>query len=169
MTVEVRQAEKSDIGLSFAFTEEAVRQHVEATWGVWEPAEQRLRHTASFDPSNHWIVLADQEPVGVVAAELKSSHVHLSKLYLRTHARGRGVGSLLLSALLRSAARRSQPLRLSVLAVNYRAQAFYVKHGFCESSRTAERVFMEARPNPSIERTVKSRLRLLSPAAHVQR
>lgn len=169
MTVEVRQATKSDIRLSFAFGEDAVRQHVEATWGVWEPSEQWLRHAASFDPSSHWIVFAEGEPVGVVAAELAQSHVHLSKLYLRTQARGRGIGSLILSALLRSAASRCQPLRLSVLAVNERAQAFYAKHGFYESSRTAERVFMEARPNPSIERTSSGRLRLPAAAAHVER
>jgi ribosomal protein S18 acetylase RimI-like enzyme len=42
---------------------------------------------------------------------------------------------------------------LRVLAVNTRAQAFYRRHGFRESFRTAERVFMEARPNPSFERT----------------
>ena len=92
------------------------------------------------------IVLADDEPVGIVHAELEPSAVRLLKLYLRARARGRGIGALVLSALLRSAAERAQPLRLRVLAVNTRAQAFCERHGFREAFRTAERVFMEARP-----------------------
>lgn len=71
---------------------------------------------------------------------LEPSHVQLVKLYLRPHARGRGIGALILASLCRSAAVRSQPLRLRVLAVNIRAQAFYARHGFRESFRTAERV-----------------------------
>jgi ribosomal protein S18 acetylase RimI-like enzyme len=74
--------------------------------------------------------------------------VQLVKLYLRKKARGRGIGALILSALLRSAANRSQPLRLRVLAVNERVQAFYRRHGFREAFRTVERVFMEAKPDP---------------------
>ena len=50
-----------------------------------------------------------------------------------------------------------------------RAQAFYARHGFREAFRTVERVFMEAKPNPSIERTAKITLRVLSSAAHVER
>ena len=68
-----------------------------------------------------------------------------------------------------SALARSQPLRLRVLAVNERAQAFYRRHGFHEAFRTAERVFMEAKPNPSIERTSQRPLRALCAAAHVER
>ena len=107
--------------------------------------------------------------MGVVAAELEPSHVQLVKLYLRSEARGRGVGTVILAALLRSAAQRSQPLQLRVLAVNVRAQRFYTRHGFRELSRTSARVFMEAKPNPSIERTSSSGLRPLPAAAHVER
>ena len=169
MRIAVRQATEQDSALAFSITEEAMRTYVEATWGTWDPVFQQRGHAESFAPMTHWVVLADREPVGIVAAELEPSHIQLVKLYLRAHARGRGIGALILSALLRSAANRGQPLRLRVLAVNTRAQAFYAQHGFRESFRTAERVFMEARPNPSIERTAKSTLRMLSSAAHVER
>ena len=169
MIVEVCQAKKEDAALSYVITEDAMRTYVEATWGHWDPVAQRRTHAQSFVPATHWIVLADAEIVGVVAAELERSHIQLVKLYLRSHARGRGIGALILSSLLRSAALRSQPLRLRVLAANDRAQAFYRRHGFRESSRTPERVFMEARPNPSIERTSQRPLRALCAAAHVER
>jgi GNAT superfamily N-acetyltransferase len=148
--VEVRQATDEDLDLAFAITEEAMRQYVEATWGRWEPEEQRKLHAKSFEPSTHWVVLSGGEPVGIVAAELERSHVQLVKLYLCARARGQGIGAVILSALLRSAALRSQPLRLRVLAVNTRAQAFYIRHGFHESSRTAQRVFMEASFRPGL-------------------
>ena len=169
MRVEVRQATEQDTTFSFVVTEEAMRQYVEATWGQWDPVTQLRAHAESFVPSTHWIVFADERPLGLVAAALEPSHVQLLKLYLRAQARGCGIGALILAMLLRSAASRSQPLRLRGLAVNSRAQAFYLRHGFRETFRTAERVFMEAKPNPSIERTSSGRLRLPTAAAHVER
>ncbi len=156
MRVEVRPATEEDDAFSFAVTEDAMRPYVEATWGKWDPVTQRQAHAESFAPSNHWIVLVDGQAVGIVAAVLETSHVQLVKLYLRARARRRGIGALILSALLRSAESRSQPLRLRVLAVNTRAQAFYRRHGFRESFRTTERVFMEARPGSSIERATSA-------------
>ena len=137
-----------------------MRHHVVATWGKWDQAFQEHSHSESFAPSSHWIVFTDGKPMGIVAAELERSHVQLVKLYLRTGARGHGVGARIIGALLRSAAQRDRPLRLRVLAVNTRAQAFYSRHGFREAFRTAERVFMEARPKLSVARTSSSKLRL---------
>ena len=145
MIVEVRPATESDSALVYSITEEAMRGYVEATWGEWDLALQQRGHAESFTPSTHWIVHVDDEPVGVVAVDLEPSHIQLVKLYLRAAARGRGVGSLLLGALLRSAADRNQPLRLRVLSVNTRAQAFYARHGLREAFRTAERVIMTTR------------------------
>jgi GNAT superfamily N-acetyltransferase len=168
VAIEIRQATQEDTALSFAITEDAMRPYVEATWGQWDPVTQRRAHAESFVPATHWIVFAGGEAVGVVAAELEPSHVQLVKLYLRTPARGRGTGALILSSLLKAAAERSQPLRLRVLAVNIRAQAFYIRHGFRESSRTTERVFMEAKPSSYVGRTSSWKLRLRAAAAHVE-
>jgi ribosomal protein S18 acetylase RimI-like enzyme len=146
-----------------------MRGYVESTWGKWEPAAQRRAHLASFSASTHWLLFEGKRVAGLVAAELHATHVQLVKLYLRAQFRDRGLGTVVLATLLNAARARAQPLRLRVLAVNTRAQAFYARHGFRESFRTTERVFMEARPNPSIERTSSSRLRLLAAAAHVKR
>jgi GNAT superfamily N-acetyltransferase len=143
--VEVRPATEDDSALAYDISEEAMRAYVEATWGGWDVSLQQRGHAESFTPSTHWIVHVDDQPAGVVAAELQPSHIQLVKLYLRAAARGRGVGSLILRALLRSAAARQQPLRLRVLAVNTRARAFYARHGLREAFRTAERVFMTTR------------------------
>ena len=169
MRLEVRQATEEDCELCFAITEEAMRGYVEATWGVWEPSAQRRSHAESFLPRTHWIILAEGVEVGLLSVVQEESHVQLVKLYLRSASRGQAVGSEIIHSLLAYAASRSQPLRLRVLAVNERAQAFYRRHGFLEASRTTERVFMEARPNPSIERTCQGPLRAPWPAAHVER
>ena len=145
------------------------RGHVEATWGVWEPSAQRKSHAESFVPRTHSIVLAEGAEIGLISVVQEQSHVQLVKLYLRSVSRGQGIGSELMNSLLACAASRYQPLCLRVLAVNERAQAFYRRHGFLESARTTERVFFEARPNPSIDRTFQRPLRALWPAAHVER
>ena len=169
MRIEVRQAKPEDSALCFAITEGAMRSYVESTWGTWEPEAQWRAHHESFSPSTHWLLFVGRRLAGCVAAELHATHVQLVKLYLQESFRNRGVGALALSALLNTARARAQPLRLRVLAVNTRAQAFYARHGFCESFRTLERVFMEARPNPSIEATSQRPLRALCAAPHVKR
>jgi ribosomal protein S18 acetylase RimI-like enzyme len=149
MRLEVRRTSAEDMELSFAITEQAMREHVEATWGVWDRGVQRKAHTESFSPATHWIVLANDREVGVVAAANESSHVQLVKLYLCSGARSHGIGSMVLRSILRFGASHAKPVRLRVLSVNQRAQAFYMRHGFREAFRTVERVFMEARPGSS--------------------
>ena len=148
MRLEVRQASAEDMELSFAIGEGAMREYVKATWGVWEQDEQRRAHAELFSPTTHWIVLANDREVGVVAAANETSHVQLVKLYLCSEVRSQGIGSKVLRSILRYGASHVKPVRLRVLSVNQRAQAFYARHGFRESSRTAERVFMVAKPNP---------------------
>ncbi len=148
--VEVRQATEKDMALSFAVTEDAIRPYVEATWGGWDQAlQQRKRDRGIICALGHWIVLADGEVAGIVAAELEPSHVRLDKLYLKTSARGKGIGALVLSSLLKAAEEAvAQPLRLrrKCLPSTSGLQAFYLRHGFHETSRPPERVFMEAKP-----------------------
>lgn len=76
-----------------------MRCHVEATWGLWDPLEQREKHCANFTPETHRIILVD-DVAGFVATEDFPSHLWLVKLYVFKKYRGMGNGSQVLQGLL---------------------------------------------------------------------
>jgi ribosomal protein S18 acetylase RimI-like enzyme len=142
-SVVLRPATEEDIEFVFRVTEDAMRGHVEATWGRWLVEEQRENCIRSFNEGTHKIIRSDAEEVGVLAVAEHPTHVQLEKLYLMAGARRQGLGSHLLAQVVGLAHASHRPVRLRVLAVNTAAQRFYKGHGFTVSSQTPERVFME--------------------------
>lgn len=146
MPVSLRAATTDDLAFGYTVTESAMRAYVEQTWGAWDEAGQRALNQRTFTPDTHRIVCVDGQPVGIVAVEHHALHVQLEKLYLLPVARGRGVGSQVLSGVLQAAFAAGRPVKLRVLAVNLAAQRFYRRHGFEVTITTPERLFMRASP-----------------------
>ena len=118
-----------------------MRAYAEATWGCWLPAADPDGFVSSFDPHHQFVVELDGEAIGVIAVEEHDEAVALEKLYLSAGHRNRGIGSQLLKEVLSNARKKGKPVRLRTLAVNVRAQAFYLRHGFSVERRDQERVF----------------------------
>jgi ribosomal protein S18 acetylase RimI-like enzyme len=72
------------------------------------------------------------EIAGMASADCRDGETFLSRLYVRPGCQGRGIGSLLLDAVLREAPGR---VVLTVLSGNERARALYERPGFREQSR----------------------------------
>lgn len=123
----MRRATEEDLALTYAITEDAMRDYVEETWGNWDAEEQLQKHRANFTPKTYRMILVEDEVAGLVAVEEFPSHVWLVKLYLLARFRGQGIGS-------------------QVLRVNKRAQALYAKHGFKVTEESAERLHMASEP-----------------------
>lgn len=143
MRLHLRDATADDLALCFAITEDAMRGHVERTWGRWDADDELRKHRANFTPETYRIIHADDEVAGLVAVEDLPDHVWLVKLYLLAPHRGRGIGSQVLQGVLQHARRLGKPVRLRVLRVNVGAKALYERHGFRVIDQTAERFFME--------------------------
>jgi ribosomal protein S18 acetylase RimI-like enzyme len=139
----LRAATEDDLAFSYTVTEDAMRDYVETTWGVWNSEQQREHHRLSFRPATHQVICLGDEPVGILAIENHATYVQLDKLYLLRDARNQGLGSRLISDVIKQAGAVRKPIRLRVLRVNTSAQRFYARHGFAVTSLSNERCFME--------------------------
>ncbi|HET9822524.1 MAG TPA: GNAT family N-acetyltransferase [Burkholderiaceae bacterium] len=122
-----------------------MRAYAEQTWGSWAPAGNPAQHVAAFDPSGQSLIVIDDEPIGITAVREHGSEVVIEKLYLLTPHRSAGIGSRILRSVLAMARARSKPVRLHTLAVNVRARAFYLRHGFVVEREDHERVYFVKR------------------------
>lgn len=139
----LRSATAGDLALTYAITEEAMRGHVEATWGRWDADEEFRKHQRNFTPQTHRIILMDDREAGMLAIEDFPTYTWLVKLYLRAAFRGRGLGSALLQQVIADASALDKPVHLQVLRVNTRAQQLYYRHGFTVAHETPERLFLQ--------------------------
>ncbi|WP_210805287.1 GNAT family N-acetyltransferase [Ideonella paludis] len=135
-----RPAKASDGPLAYRIEEDAMRPYAEATWGCWLPAADPDGFIAQFDPQHHFIVELNGAPIGVIAVKEQDDAVLLEKLYLGHEHRNVGVGAALLADVVATAQAIGKPVRLRALAVNVRAQAFYLRHGFEVTHQDAQRV-----------------------------
>lgn len=149
-----RAATLDDEALAYRIMKAAMQTYVERTWGKWDEDEQLARHRASYSPATHRLILVDGAVSGLLAVEHEPDCLLLAKLYVQPEYRGRGIGTCVLHGVLHEAAAVGRRVRLRVLRVNTRAQAFYVRHGFRTVEETPERLFMET-PNIAAERVVR--------------
>lgn len=137
----LRPATVEDAALAFRIEEDAMRAYAEETWGYWAPARDPVKYLEAFDPEDQFVVVVGGLEVGIIALVERESEIELGKLYLLSSHRGRGLGSALLESIVSRASSCGKPLRLRTLAVNTRAQAFYLRHGFDVERADQERVF----------------------------
>lgn len=84
----------------------------------------------AFPQSEYFVIERDSEAIGRMVVEAAGGRVHLVDLVLLPAARGQGCGSAVLRALQAMAARRAEPLTLSVSMANDAARRLYLRLGF---------------------------------------
>lgn len=141
MDIKLEPASKGDIEFCFQVTEKVMRGYVEQTWGTWDAQEERRKYTSRFCPEYYWIIVVGGQRAGIMEYEEHDNFIQLGTLYVLPFFQSIGVGSFVLARIVQKAAER--PLRLRILAVNTRAQAFYVRHGFVVTKVDSERIYME--------------------------
>lgn len=147
----VREAGRDDIAAICRFGEAFVRPHYAPLIGA-EAADQQV--------SNWWnathlgtavahglVVIAtdDVELVGVGQRGCQGTDHVIYKLYVHPHHRGRGLGPLLLGALIGQLPDGADRLFIEHFVANKRAGAFYEREGF-----TVERIEPSPTDNPAL-------------------
>ncbi len=125
----LRPATPGDLDFIRRVHAEAMRPHIERTWGAWDEADQRRRLLETTRPESHEIVEVDGEPIGCRWVRAHPDALELVRLWLLPSAQGKGIGAALVRDLLAAAARVRLPVRLRVLKVNP-AQRLYRRLGF---------------------------------------
>ncbi|MBF4578232.1 GNAT family N-acetyltransferase [Frigoribacterium sp. VKM Ac-2530] len=95
--------------------------------GVWRPPHNRARFEREFVPAETRVVEAEGGLLGCLAVHPEGDDVWLRHFYLAEEARGRGIGTRLLTDALASVGPR--PVLLDVLTGS-RAAGLYLRHGF---------------------------------------
>jgi ribosomal protein S18 acetylase RimI-like enzyme len=132
----------SDMGFLRRVHREAMRPHVERTWGLWDEDAQRRRFYESTDLATHEVIEVSGEPVGCQQVRQHPEALELVRLYLLPEAQGHGIGTHLVTALCEEAERRRLPVRLRVLRVS-QAQRLYRRLGFKVVGETETHLLME--------------------------
>jgi ribosomal protein S18 acetylase RimI-like enzyme len=140
--ISLRPANARDMEFLRRVHREAMRPHVERTWGSWDEGVQRKRFYESTDPATHEVIEVSGEPVGCQWVRQHPDALELVRLYLLPEAQGRGIGTHLVTALCQQAARQGLIVRLRVMRVN-QAQRLYRRLGFKVVGETETHLLME--------------------------
>jgi ribosomal protein S18 acetylase RimI-like enzyme len=140
--IQLRAATSEDLEFLWRVMVEAMRPHVERTWGRWDEAFQRERFERSTDPTAQQIIELDGVAVGSQWVRHHPDAMELVRIYLLPEAQGRGIGTLLMRRLLDEARRAGQSLRLRVLKLNP-AKDLYLRLGFTITGESETHYRME--------------------------
>ncbi|WP_175562637.1 GNAT family N-acetyltransferase [Muricoccus roseus] len=103
-----------------------MRAHLERL-GRFDPARRRARMRAGFDPAAFRLIETEGRMAGCVAVLDRPGHREIHSFYLEPRAQGRGLGRMVLDAIL--AERPQLPTRIEVLRQSP-ATRFYERAGF---------------------------------------
>ncbi|MGW7538419.1 N-acetyltransferase family protein [Amycolatopsis sp. NPDC054798] len=143
--VGLRPATAADSDFCFQVHRAALGEYVAAIWG-WDDEIQRDYHDRAFVPGRWQVITVDGADAGLLVVDYRPAEVCLGRIELGPSWQGRGIGGRLLRWLIGVAAERGQPLVLEVLAVNTRAHAFYLRHGFRETGRRGGKILLARDP-----------------------
>jgi len=137
----LRPGTEADLPFLRRVHREAMRPHVEATWGTWDDAAQYKRFLESTDPCAHDIVERDGVAIGCRWVREHPGEWELVRIYLLASAQGQGVGTELIGRLCADARAAGKVVRLRVLRTNP-AQRLYRRLGFAISGETESHLEM---------------------------
>ena len=148
--VALRPATPADSEFCYRLHKAAMGGYVTAIWG-WDEQAQRAAHARAFNRGRWQIITAGQADIGMLDVEYRPGEIYISRIEIHPDYQGRGIGTLLISALADEAKRKGQDLVLDVLAVNHRAQALYQRLGMKEVARHGDnniKITMRLAPRP---------------------
>ncbi len=138
----LRPATPDDHAALYAIHREAMRPHVEATWGPWDERVQPSFFQATTDRGLLQVVLVDGEIAGLLESDDRFEVVYLQNIELSAAARGRGIGTAIIREVQQRAAERGQRVQLQVLKVNP-ARFLYGRLGFVSTGETETHIQLE--------------------------
>ena len=141
-SVTLRQAGPEDSEFAYCVKKAAFKEYVQKVWG-WDEGEQRRLHEQRFEAQNFRVIILSGTDVGIMALVVTSDCVKLNQLFLLPEYQGKCIGRECMALVMAEARRLGLPVRLRVLKVNPRAQAFFQSLGFVPTGQSETHVLME--------------------------
>jgi ribosomal protein S18 acetylase RimI-like enzyme len=130
----------------FSQYEATLRDHIDLAFG-WDDEFQRRRFAESYDPSDIRLIRVGAETAGYAVIRGLDDTIHLSLLILKPGFQRQGIGKIILTSLMSTAARDGKDITLSCFLSNCEAVAFYESMRFQVTS--TEEHFANYRFSPS--------------------
>ena len=151
----LRLAVPADRDFLFEVHRQALGPYIEQTWG-WDDGEQRAHFEATFDGGTWQVILVSGQPVGMIRTTETATRVYLDDIEILPDFQHQGLGSAIVSWVIREASAAGKPTALQVLRVNP-ARRLYERLGFDVIGEDDVHVRMLRRPDPnSVRSSAKS-------------
>jgi len=141
----LRPAIAADRDFLFELHRLTMRPYVEATWS-WDDAEQERIFDESFNPSEQQVIEVDGEAAGVLVVAESDDELWLALIELEPRWQGAGIGTEIVTSLMRRGAETNRSVALRVLRTNTPARALYERLGFVVFRETDVRVYLRVDP-----------------------
>jgi ribosomal protein S18 acetylase RimI-like enzyme len=149
MNVTCRPAETRDFDFLYGLHKAAMRAHVEDAYGPWDEGFQREHFRQRFIPSEVRVIQLDGTDVGMLRIQQRAEELFLAAVEVLPAFQRRGIGSLVIRALVEEAAALGKPVALQVLKANILARALYQRLGFGVTGETEKHYILATRPPAS--------------------
>jgi ribosomal protein S18 acetylase RimI-like enzyme len=140
-----RPVTDADYEYLYRLHEASMRCYVEQAYGPWDEALQRRIFAERWRPDRVRIVQVDGEDAGALELIPGPSRVQIEGIRLMPACQRRGIGTQIVSDVLRDAHMRGQVVTLRVLKVNP-ARRLYERLGFVVVGENGPSWLMECRP-----------------------
>ncbi len=137
----IRQATENDYELVYEIKKRALGKYVDQTWG-WDEEEQREYHKNDFNASEVEILQYAQEDMGVLVVTRTLELIEINEIYIDPKFQNKGIGTSIMSDILKEAENAKIPVKLQFLKVNP-VRALYEKLGFVITGENEHHFLME--------------------------
>ena len=137
----LRDARPADCDAMMHIGHDGIKPYVEQLWR-WNPAEQQEAFRKQFEPKWITIIQVDGQDVGYFKLQPKADHTFLAGIYIDASHRQSGLGTKVLSDIIKRHQASHHPLRLQVLKANP-AHRLYRRLGFQVIEETETHRIME--------------------------
>jgi GNAT superfamily N-acetyltransferase len=143
--ISFRPVTDDDYEYVYALNKQTMQAHAERTYGPWNETIARQIFAERWRPESMQIVVIDGQDGGMLEVIPIETGIWLANIRVAREHQGKGIGTRLVSEVLRDAHGRGLPVSLRVLKVNP-ARRLYERLGFVVVDENDTHHRMEARP-----------------------
>jgi ribosomal protein S18 acetylase RimI-like enzyme len=126
--IDVRISKPEDYDFLYDLHCKTMYEYIEATWG-WDDTWQQNHFKEHFQPNANQIILLNAKNIGRLELYYKANEVRIGNIQILPEYQSKGIGSSVISKIIRDAQEQKQCVTLQVLKVNP-ARFFYERLGF---------------------------------------
>lgn len=143
----LRIATASDIEFAFQVKKSAFKDIISQVWG-WDEVEQRRLHQRRFSSQKFKVIEWSEIDVGIISITQAPDCLRVNQLFILPEYQGKGIGGVCMMRIIDDANVQGYPVRLQVLKINNRGNAFFRKLGFKQTGESDTHIFMERSYSP---------------------